>query len=81
MKDHKDLIMPETLPGPHEMDLNPITLAFPGEMEEVFLDDFYHNSLKLVRISLLAGIFFYGIFSILDAKLIPEIYLALMFTD
>jgi two-component system cell cycle sensor histidine kinase/response regulator CckA len=72
MKDHKDLIMPETLPGPHEMDLNPITLAFPGEMEEIFLDDFYHNSLKLVRISLLAGIFFYGIFSILDAKLIPE---------
>ena len=73
MKDHKDLIMPATLPGPHEMDMDPITLAFHGDVEEAFLDDFFKNSLKLVRISLLAGIFLYGFFSILDAQLAPEV--------
>lgn len=73
MKDHKDLIMPATLPGPHEMDMDPITLAFHGDVEEAFLDDFFNNSLRLVRISLLAGIFLYGFFSILDAQLAPEV--------
>ena len=73
MKDHKDLIMPAILPGPHEMDMDPITLAFHGDIEEAFLDDFYKNSLNLVRISLLAGIFLYGLFSILDVQFAPEV--------
>ncbi len=73
MKDHQDLIMPAILPGPHQMDMDPITLVFHGDVEEAFLDDFYKNSLKLVRISLLAGIFLYGFFSILDAQLAPEV--------
>ena len=72
MKDHRDLIMPATLPGPHAMDLNPITLSFPDDLEKSFLEHFYSNSLKLIRISLLAGIFFYGFFGILDAHLVPE---------
>ncbi len=72
MKDHKDLIMPATLPGPHAMDLNPLTLSFSGDLEKSFREHFFSNSLKLVRISLLAGIFFYGFFGILDAQLVPD---------
>lgn len=72
MKEHKDLIMPATLPGPHEMDLNPITLTFPDSIEETFMNDYYKNSLKQIRISLLAGIFLYGFFGVLDAQLVPQ---------
>jgi len=72
IKNHDELIMPASLPWSHEMDLNPITLSFPGDLEEVFLDEFYKNSLKQVRISLLFGVFFYGLFGILDAHLVPQ---------
>ena len=72
MNAHKDFIMPATSPGLHEMELNPISLSFPGNLEEAFLEDYCKNSLKAVRLSLLAGIFLYGFFGILDALLIPE---------
>jgi two-component system cell cycle sensor histidine kinase/response regulator CckA len=72
MKAHKDFIMPATSPGLHEMELNPISLSFPGDLEKTFLNDYCVNSLKAVRLSLLAGIFLYGFFGILDALLIPE---------
>jgi signal transduction histidine kinase/ActR/RegA family two-component response regulator len=73
MKEHKDLIMPAALSGPHEMELNPITLSFSKDIEKNFLDDYFKNSLNLVRVSLLAGIIFYGLFSILDAQLFPDL--------
>lgn len=73
MKKYKDYIKPATSTGLYEMDLNPITLAFPGDLEEKFLSDYYKNSMILIRISLLAGIFLYGFFSILDAQLVPEV--------
>jgi signal transduction histidine kinase/ActR/RegA family two-component response regulator len=73
MKIFKDYIKPATSTGLYEMNLNPITLAFPGDLEEKFLDDYYKNSMILIRISLLAGIFLYGFFSILDAQLVPEV--------
>ena len=73
MKNLKDYIKPATSTGLYEMDLNPITLAFPGDLEEKFLSDYYKNSMILIRISLLAGIFLYGFFSILDAQLVPEV--------
>ena len=73
MKNFKDYIKPATSTGLYEMDLNPITLAFPGDLEEKFLSDYYKNSMILIRISLLAGIFLYGFFSILDAQLVPEV--------
>lgn len=41
MKEHQDLIMPAVLPGPYESDTDPITLAFHGDVEEAFLDDFH----------------------------------------
>ncbi len=54
------------------MPFNPISLSFPGDLEKAFLDDYYLNSLKVVRLALLAGLLVYGIFGILDVQLIPE---------
>jgi len=72
MKVHKDFIMPASSPDSDEMVINPINLSFSGDLETLFLNDYYKNSLKLVRLSLLAGILIYAFFGILDAHLIPE---------
>ncbi|MBE9547438.1 MAG: hypothetical protein IMF10_08095 [Proteobacteria bacterium] len=72
MKEHRDLIMPATSLDSQEMELDPLTLSFPGDIEGTFLDDFFKNSLRQVRLSLFAGILFYGFFGILDATLVPE---------
>ena len=68
----KDFIIPPATPGPQEMGLNPLTLSFSKELEASFQDKYFIDSLKVVRFSLLAGIFFYGIFGILDAVLVPQ---------
>ena len=72
MKQHKDSILPSTLLGPHEMNINPFTLSFPADIEKIFRHEYYKSSLILVRVSLLAGIALYSLFGILDAELIPE---------
>lgn len=72
-------VMPATSSGMHEMGLNPITLSFPSPLEEAFLDDFYNNSLTMVRLSLFAGIVLYGLFGILDAQLVPAVKWKLWF--
>ncbi|MGC9324445.1 MAG: hybrid sensor histidine kinase/response regulator [Desulfomonilia bacterium] len=58
--------------GPRKMSMNPLTLSFPVNLEEVYQEDFFHKSLNQVRFILILGIFFYGIFGILDAKMMPE---------
>jgi signal transduction histidine kinase/ActR/RegA family two-component response regulator len=73
MNPNRDHIMPPTLQGPGSMDVNPITLSFPGDLEDAFLDDYYRNSLGLVRFSLFIGILMYGFFGILDAHLVPDL--------
>ncbi|PKN63985.1 MAG: hypothetical protein CVU52_11810, partial [Deltaproteobacteria bacterium HGW-Deltaproteobacteria-10] len=72
MKQNNDLIFPATTSGIEEMGLNPITLAFRGNLEESFLDDYYKNSLQMMRFSLFCGIILYGFFGILDAYVVPE---------
>jgi two-component system cell cycle sensor histidine kinase/response regulator CckA len=72
MKAHYENILPAETTGPDSMDVNPITLAFSSDLESQFQDDYYKKSLSLIRISLLAGIFIYGLFGILDAELIPS---------
>lgn len=72
MKTHRDYILPASLPGPHSMEVNPLTLAFSKQLEAVFQADYYKNSLMLVRLSLFAGIAIYAFFGILDAILIPS---------
>ena len=72
MEKNKDSILPRSLLGPHQIDINPFTLSFPAEIEEVFRRQYYKTSLSLVRISLLAGIVLYSLFGILDNELVPE---------
>lgn len=72
MKEFRDNIIPPPTSSLKEMELNPLTLSFTKELEKYFIDDHYQNSLNMVRFSLLAGIFFYGAFGILDAVLIPQ---------
>ena len=79
MKRTNESIMPAVLPGPHEMNLNPLTLSFPGDIEDAFRLDFFKNSLKLVRISLFAGIVLYSLFGILDAQLLPQMRISMLF--
>ena len=55
-----------------KMNLNLFTLAFPGDLEKHFIEDYYEKSKKHARIALILAIFFYGIFGVLDAWLIPE---------
>ena len=52
--------------------INWITLSFPKDLEKIFLDQYFHDSLRQVRIASALGIFFYSIFGILDAFLVPE---------
>ena len=58
-----------------KMELNPFTLSFSGEwadMEQSFIDEYFLNSLTPLRFALLMGIFFYAVFGILDALLLPQ---------
>jgi len=52
---------------------NPFTLSFREDLEETFLDDYYQKSLWHVRMTLLLAIFFYSIFGVLDAWLVPTV--------
>lgn len=59
--------------------INYLTLSFPGEVERAFRDSYFFASLRQVRIASALGVFFYAIFGILDAWLVPEVKLALWF--
>ncbi|MBW2094584.1 MAG: response regulator [Deltaproteobacteria bacterium] len=73
MEAKRDFIMPASPQGQNEMEIHPIFLSFPDELEKDFQSDYYRNSLKTVRFSLLAGIVLYSFFGILDARLVPEL--------
>lgn len=55
-----------------KMNINFFSLAFQGDLEKQFIEDYFKKSKKHVRIALIMAIFFYGIFGVLDAWLIPE---------
>ncbi len=52
---------------------NPLTLCFREDLEGTFLDDYYQKSIWHVRMTLLLAIFFYSIFGVLDAWLVPTV--------
>ena len=52
--------------------INWFTLSFPGDVEKAFQDSYFQNSVRQARIAFLAAIFFYSIFGVLDAWLVPE---------
>lgn len=52
-----------------------LSLSFSGELqslEDGFREDYFRKSLKYVRFSLVLGSFFYGVFGLLDTKLVSE---------
>ncbi len=58
-----------------DMQLNLLPLSFKadnGAFEEAFLDDYFFKFVNQARVSLLIAIFFYALFGILDAQLIPS---------
>jgi hypothetical protein len=79
MEASRDHIMPETLYGMYEMELDPITLSFPKNIEQSFIEDFFNKSLGLVRFSLFVGILLYCLFGILDAYIVPDMIKQLWF--
>ncbi|MDY7031946.1 MAG: hypothetical protein SVY10_08555, partial [Thermodesulfobacteriota bacterium] len=56
-----------------EIKLNLLTLSFQGDIEKTYLQDHFRKTIKHVRTALLLAIFFYGIFGILDAWLVPVV--------
>jgi len=52
---------------------NLITLSFPPDLEKEFLQDYFKNSLKHVRMAMIFAIFFYALFGILDTFIVPEV--------
>jgi hypothetical protein len=59
--------------------INYLTLSFPRELERAFRDYYFFASLRQVRTASLLGVFFYAIFGILDAWLVPEVKLDLWY--
>ena len=53
--------------------INYLTLSFPRELEKTFQNYYFSVSLRQVRIASALGVFFYAIFGILDAWLVPEV--------
>ena len=56
-----------------EMNINRITLSFPGYQEKAYQAHFFRESLGIVRLALLAVAILYGLFGFLDAGIAPEI--------
>jgi len=54
------------------MKLKWFPLSFSGEFEKIFQKYYFQDSLRHVRIALVVGFFFYGIFGFLDVLLVPE---------
>jgi len=52
--------------------INWLKLSFSGDLEKAFQDGIFQNSLRQARIAFLLAIFFYSIFGVLDAWLVPE---------
>jgi len=64
--------VPNTTNSADNYRINWLTLSFSGDLEKAFQDGFFQNSLRQARIAFLLAIFFYSIFGVLDAWLVPE---------
>ncbi len=58
--------------NPHEVKLNPFTLAFPKSMEIPFLERYFKDSIAQSTLAMIVGGFFYSSFFFLDYFLAPE---------
>ncbi len=58
----------DVLPGFKDMKMNPVTLAFKGDTETEFIDNFFRKSITQVRISFLLVLLLYGLYGILEMQ-------------
>jgi class 3 adenylate cyclase len=54
------------------MKAHPLTLQFPGQIEDEFLEDYFEKSIVHIRIALIVGIIVYGGFGLIDIWLLPS---------
>jgi tRNA A-37 threonylcarbamoyl transferase component Bud32 len=52
--------------------LNPVTLRFPGPVEEEFQQYYFQTSVRQMRVALLLGVAIFALFGVLDIIAIPE---------
>ncbi len=57
--------------GLREMGLSMFTLSFSGDLERVFLDDYFEKSLPQFRVSMLLAIIIWSSFGLLDVTIVP----------
>ncbi len=55
------------------IELNVITLAFKGDLEKKFQEDYFKSSITLLRISFFLGMVYYSAFALLDLMVMPEV--------
>jgi HD-GYP domain-containing protein (c-di-GMP phosphodiesterase class II) len=60
------------------MNINLLTLRFKGELEDSFLEDYFHSSIGLLRISFILGAIYYSLFTILDWVTMPMVFRELL---
>jgi signal transduction histidine kinase len=58
--------------SPDKIKLNLFPLSFSGDFEDAFQEYYFHDALRHIRIALAVGLFFYAIFGLLDAWLVPD---------
>ena len=58
--------------SPDKIKLNLFPLSFSGNFEDAFQEYYFHDALRHIRIALAVGLFFYAIFGLLDAWLVPN---------
>ncbi len=64
---------PKTQQNSPPLKLNFFTLAFSGELESRFQEDYFNSSIGLLRTSFLLGILYYTFFAFLDSMVLPEV--------
>jgi PAS domain S-box-containing protein len=53
--------------------INKYSLRFPDELEQIYQDELFYNSLKQLRINILVVTLIYALFGILDAIITPDV--------
>ena len=64
--------MAKSSSSPDKIKLNLFPLSFSGDFEDAFQEYYFHDALRHIRIALAVGLFFYAIFGLLDAWLVPD---------
>ena len=57
----------------NEIAMKPFRLKFPGELEGIFMEDYFHKSLNQLRFSIGLATLLYILFGVLDALIFPEV--------